>query len=105
MRHYLLSFQLLRKKVDLTEEEIKKFQYHVDIFFQDYMLLIGRPGITNYLHMLGAGHVADYLKICGNLYIYSQQGWEAFNSFMKVFISVGLREVVVEGPSVYEYVN
>jgi hypothetical protein len=85
VEHYIKSFKLLRKKEDLTQDEIKQFQYHVDLFFQMYMDLTQRRGITNYFHMMGSGHVADYLIRCGNLYIHSQQGWEAFNSFLKVF--------------------
>ena len=85
VEHYIKSFKLLRKKEDLTPEEIKEFQYHVDLYFQMYMEMTQRKGITNYFHMLGSGHVADYLIRCGNLYIHSQQGWEAFNSFLKVF--------------------
>jgi hypothetical protein len=85
IENYIKSFQLVRKKENLTTEEVKEFQYHVDLFFQMYMDMIGRRGITNYFHLLGSGHVADYLVRCGNLYIHSQQGWEAFNSFLKVF--------------------
>ncbi len=83
--HYKYAFEILRSKEDLNYDQIKEFQLHVDIFYQDYVELYARDGITNYFHMLGAGHVADYLLRCGNLYIHSQQGWEAFNSFLKVF--------------------
>ena len=85
IHHYLEAFKLLKLKDDLSSDEIIQFQKNVDTFFQLYMEFIGRRGITNYFHMLGAGHVAHYLKICGNLYIHSQQGWEAYNSFLKVF--------------------
>ncbi len=85
IEHYLKAFEILRSKEDLSKEEVNQFQLHVDIFFQHYMDLVGQEGITNYFHMLGSGHISDYLLICGNLYIHSQQGWEAFNSFLKVF--------------------
>ncbi|MCU0238854.1 MAG: hypothetical protein MUC29_05375 [Pyrinomonadaceae bacterium] len=85
INNYIMAFKILRSKEDLSFEEIQKFQYYVDVFFQEYMLLVGKRGITNYFHMLGSGHVAEYLKECGNLYIHSQQGWEAFNSFVKVY--------------------
>ena len=85
IENYIKAFEIVRKKEDLTDNEIKEFQLYVDIFFQKYMELTAREGITNYFHMLGSGHIADYLNICGNLYVHSQQGWEAFNSFLKVF--------------------
>jgi hypothetical protein len=69
----------------LSLDEVQEFQRYVDLFYNEYVELVGRRGITNYFHMLGSGHVAEYLLACGNLYIHSQQGWEAFNSFVKVF--------------------
>jgi hypothetical protein len=42
-------------------------------------------GVTNYIHMIGSGHVAVYLYKWKNLYQYLQQGWEAINSLIKTF--------------------
>jgi hypothetical protein len=33
--------------------------------------------------MISSGHIAFYLREWGNLYKYSQQGWESLNSLMK----------------------
>jgi hypothetical protein len=44
-----------------------------------------KEGITNYIHMIGSGHIADYLFKWKNLYRFSQQGWEAMNSLIKTF--------------------
>ena len=33
--------------------------------------------------MIGSGHLSYYLKAYGNLYHYSQQGWEALNQKIK----------------------
>jgi hypothetical protein len=85
IENYIEAFQIVRQKQDLSRDEIKMFQNHVDKFFQVYTQFIGRRGMTNYFHMLGSGHIADYLVRCGNLYQHSQQGWEAFNSFLKVY--------------------
>ena len=35
--------------------------------------------MTNYIHMLGAGHLRDFLSLYRNLYKYSQQSWEYNN--------------------------
>jgi len=39
--------------------------------------------MTNYFHLLYAGHMAFFLDRYGNLYRYSQQGWENLNSILK----------------------
>ena len=41
------------------------------------------PGITNYLHLIGTGHLIYYLSLYRNLYRLSQQGWEALNKLIK----------------------
>ena len=41
--------------------------------------LTGTSGINNYLHMIGAGHICEYLYMYRNLYKFSQQGWEHMN--------------------------
>jgi len=45
---------------------------------------VGREGITNYIHLLGSGHIAYYLTVHRNLYKFSQQNWESLNEKMKV---------------------
>jgi hypothetical protein len=85
LSNYTISMKILRKKDDFSLEDVKEFQYFTDIFFVRYMELVGRNGITNYFHLLGSGHIADYLFYYKNLFEHSQQGWEAFNSFLKVF--------------------
>ena len=79
------ALELLRKKDDLSDDEIAQFQGNVDDFFQIWIKLHGAEGITNYIHMLGSGHISDYLFHWRNLYTHSQQGWEAFNALLKVF--------------------
>lgn len=83
--NYNKMMKLLRYKEEFSDELIFKFQLYADEFFQEYMSLNGRPGITNYFHMIGSGHIGEFLLQYRNLYMHSQQGWEAFNSYMKVF--------------------
>jgi len=61
------------------------FQSNVDKFFRIWVELCGHEGVTNYIHMMSSGHFAEYLIYWRNLYRHSQQGWEAFNSFLKTF--------------------
>jgi len=60
-------------------------QYEIDLFFDYWVRLHGEDGITNYIHMLGAGHVSRFLYRWRNLYKYSQQGWENLNKLIKTF--------------------
>ena len=60
-----------------------KFQLDADEFCDAYFLLTGRDGMTNYFHLLKAGHYAYFLRKYHNLYRYSQQGWENINSRLK----------------------
>jgi hypothetical protein len=45
------------------------------------MVLLG----PNYIHLMSAGHMSDYMYEWRNLYKHSQQGWEALNNLIKSF--------------------
>ena len=78
--------KIMRKKgKDYTPEELKTYQSHADEFFQIWVELHSRQGVTNYIHMVGSGHMYEYMKRWGNLTKYSQQGWEALNALIKLF--------------------
>jgi hypothetical protein len=68
-----------------AQHELASFQHDVDLWFQEWVSLHGKAAITNYIHMLASGHVAEYVFHWGNLYEHSQQGWEAFNALVKSF--------------------
>jgi hypothetical protein len=83
---YRKGFEILRRKQDLSDDEIREFQLYMDKFFSDWIKVNkGDAGVTNYILLLGAGHISDYLFYHRNLYIHSQQGWESFNSMLKTF--------------------
>jgi hypothetical protein len=83
IKYYKKAINRLRSREDLSHAEVYLFQKDADIFFQEWVGLHGVEGVTNYIHMLGAGHLAEYLFYWKNLYQHSQQGWEAFNSLLK----------------------
>ena len=85
LNNYMIAMVLLRKREDFTNETIATYQSHADKFYQAWITLWKKEGVTNYLHMIGSGHVADYLYKWKNLYRFSQQGWEAMNSLIKTF--------------------
>jgi hypothetical protein len=39
--------------------------------------------MTNYIHVIGSGHLTYFAKQYGNLYRFSQQGWESMNKLIK----------------------
>ena len=85
LNNYRIAMVLLRQREDFTNTTIALYQPHADKFFQSWILLWNKEGVTNYIHMIGSGHIADYLYKWRNLYRFSQQGWEAMNSFIKTF--------------------
>jgi len=82
---YKNAMLLMCQKCDLTNNDIKRFQQHVDTFYVSWIDLLLHEGITNYIHMIGAGHIGEYLLHHHNLYKHSKQGWAVFNSLLKTF--------------------
>ena len=85
IKNYIKAIKILRMKKDLTNAEIFEFQNQIDQFANGWLELNNRAGMTNYIHLLASGHIADFLIHYRNLYEHSQQGWEALNSMLKVF--------------------
>jgi hypothetical protein len=77
---------ILRKRSEYTEQDIINFQIEIGDFFTAYVEQsgAGKEGVTNYIHMLGSSHISYYMKTHGNLYKYSQQGWESLNEKFKL---------------------
>ena len=82
---YVRILPLLCSHMDLSTDQLSEFQLNCDLFFVKWVELHGVEGITNYIHMLGSGHVSEYMQHWGDLFQHSQQGWEAFNSLLKTF--------------------
>jgi hypothetical protein len=70
---------------DFNDDDVELFPDMIDEWFYHYVELVGLPGITNYVHLLGAGHLYFYLKKWGSLYRYQQQGWEMKNGIIASF--------------------
>jgi hypothetical protein len=83
---YRDALLILRQPQEYTDNDIEEFQSKIDDFFTAYVETSGasKEGITNYIHMLGSGHVAYYMKRHRNLYKFSQQGWESLNEKFKL---------------------
>ena len=74
---YSIAIGLLNKHYQLSEEEVEEFQDNCDVFFHLWVEIFGMEGVTNYIHLIGSGHMQYFLRKYGCLYLYSQQGWEA----------------------------
>jgi hypothetical protein len=86
LQDYSDAMSILRKQSEYTDSDIKEFQLIIDNFFAAYVERsgAGKEGVTNYLHMLGSSHISYYMRTHGNLYKYSQQGWESLNEKFKL---------------------
>ena len=74
---------LLDSKWEFEFVDIAEFQLKADEFCDAYFAVTGRDGMTNYLHLIRAGHFAWFLDKYGNMYRLSQQGWENVNGRFK----------------------
>ena len=75
----------LIKRSDFSDDEIVALQRNIDLFHEAWYELCGKDGLTNYIHLLGSGHVMYYLKKYRNLYRFSNQAWERLNNMLKMF--------------------
>ena len=79
---YFFLIKALSQRSDFSDLQIDAFQVLADDFFSAWLNLIGYDGITNYIHMLGAGHIRYFLQKWRNLHRFSNQGWEAYNALV-----------------------
>ncbi len=87
IRKFIAASVIMRQKEECTDAQIINFQNNIDDFFQVWVKLFSQSGCTNYIHFLASGHISEYMFRWRNLHRFSQQGWENFNSLLKVFLS------------------
>jgi hypothetical protein len=87
LQKYIEVMTVAFQHEDFSDDDIEAFQDSVDEWFFIYVELVGIQGITNYIHLLGAGHLYHYLKRWRNLYRYQQQGWEKKNGVIASFVN------------------
>ena len=86
MNDYPKMMEKIRQRRKFTDEEIVSLQKDIDEWYADWVSVTGREGIINYVHMLGAGHLAYYLENFRNLYQFSNQSWERLNKRVKMYL-------------------
>ena len=82
---FIPLMDLLERKEDFTEEMIMDFHCLCAQFVHKYCDMFQGEGITNYIHLIGAGHLTYYLRKYRNLTKFCQQGWEALNQLLKQY--------------------
>jgi len=87
LQKYIEVMTVAFQHEDFSDDDIEAFQDSVDEWFFIYVELVGIQGITNYMHLLGAGHLYHYLMRWRNLYRYQQQGWEKKNGVIASFVN------------------
>jgi hypothetical protein len=73
----------IERKEEFSEKDILVLHKYTAIFINQWVELCGGLHMTNYIHVVGAGHLTYFAKTYGNLYRFSQQGWESLNKLIK----------------------
>ena len=82
---FIKILEIIQDHNDLSDEQIDALEQEIALFAIDWKDVTGKDGVTNYFHYLTSGHLVYFLRKYRNLYRACQQGWEAMNSWMKVF--------------------
>jgi hypothetical protein len=78
-----LMWDFIERNQDFTEEDITKLHNYTATFMMQWIDLTDGNHMINYIHIVGAGHLPYFAKHYGNLYMFSQQGWESLNKLIK----------------------
>jgi hypothetical protein len=76
-------WKLIEQHDDYTDKQIDELHFHSTQFMSQWIDLMGPQHVTNYIHVIGSGHVTYFAAKYRNLYRFSQQGWEALNQLLK----------------------
>jgi hypothetical protein len=74
---------VIEQNHDFNDEDLLNLHKRCNIFMNQWINLYGTIHTTNCIHIIGSGHLTYFAKKYGNLYRYSQQGWEALNQLLK----------------------
>jgi hypothetical protein len=76
-------WKLIEQHNDFSDNDLLQLHFMSNAFMCQWVDLYGLTHMTNYIHILGSGHLPYFAKKYGNLYRFSQQGWEAVNQLLK----------------------
>jgi hypothetical protein len=73
----------IEKRSEFTDEDIDDLHIMSNKFMGHLMDILGAVHMTNYIPIIGSGHLTFFAKKYKNLYRFSQQGWESLNQLLK----------------------
>jgi hypothetical protein len=76
-------WKLIEQRSEYTNEDIDKLHTMCNLFMTQWLELLGAEHMTNYIHVIGSGHLTFFASKYQNLYRFSQQGWESLNQLLK----------------------
>ncbi|KAJ1398139.1 hypothetical protein B484DRAFT_471863, partial [Ochromonadaceae sp. CCMP2298] len=82
---YLEIWAELSKPEDMAPHQINSLQRTMDEFCRLFVHMYGRNNVTNYIHLLQAGHFRYFLRKFGNLYRHANIGLEACVKVMRTY--------------------
>jgi hypothetical protein len=85
MDTYIAMMTVLRQHEDFTDPQIDNLHLLTSLFMGKWVDCMKGSSITNYIHMVGSGHLTYFISKYRSLYKFSQQGWEAMNQKLKYF--------------------
>jgi hypothetical protein len=62
LSNYMQGMNILTSQTHLDVDEKQLFQDYMDNFFEGWVELFGEDGMSNYIHLLGAGHMLYFLE-------------------------------------------
>lgn len=86
---YVAIFDRLRDFKSMPADEINALQLQMDSFCRLYTTMFGSTHVTNYVHNLQAGHIADFLHRYGSVYVHANIGMEATMGTYSSFVNHG----------------
>jgi hypothetical protein len=75
----------IEKKDNFSEIDLVRLHKFTSTFMRQWVDLCHGNHMTNYIHVLGSGHLTYFARNYGNLYRFLQQGWESLNKLIKYF--------------------
>jgi hypothetical protein len=74
---------LIEKKTEYRDQDVDDLHVMSNLFMTQWVQLLGKEHVTNYIHIVGSGHLTFFAAKFCNLYRFSQQGWESLNQLLK----------------------
>ena len=86
----LQMWECIEKRDDFTDNDHMKLHKLTGTFMDHWVGLCQGKHMSNYIHIIGSGRLTYFAKRYGNLYQFSQQGWESLNKLIKHYYYINM---------------